>query len=59
MVYTFDDYKKEVFAKNHKIKELYENEWLKYAIAERIKKPENKNECLSLNWQNLQIQHNL
>lgn len=38
MVYTFDDYKKEVFAKNPKIKELYENEWLKYAIAERIKK---------------------
>lgn len=38
MVYTFDDYKKEVFVRNPKIKELYENEWLKYAIAERIKK---------------------
>ncbi len=38
MVYTFDDYKKEVFAKNPKIKELYEEEWLKYSIAQRIKK---------------------
>jgi hypothetical protein len=38
MVYTFEDYKKEVFEKNPKIKELYENEWLKYIIAERIKK---------------------
>jgi len=38
MVYTFDEYKKEVFAKNPKIKELYENEWLKYTIDERIKK---------------------
>jgi hypothetical protein len=38
MVYTFDDYKKEVFEKNPKIKELYEEEWLKYSIAQRIKK---------------------
>ena len=38
MVYTFDDYKKEVFTKNPKIKELYEEEWLKYSIAQRIKK---------------------
>lgn len=38
MVYTFDDYKKEVFAKNPNIKELYEIEWLKYAIAQRIQK---------------------
>lgn len=38
MVYTFEDYKKEVFEKNPKAKELYEQEWLKYIIAQRIKK---------------------
>ncbi|MDD2871740.1 MAG: helix-turn-helix transcriptional regulator [Candidatus Gracilibacteria bacterium] len=38
MVYTFEDYKKEVFERNPKAKELYEEEWLKYIIAERIKK---------------------
>lgn len=42
MEYTFEDYKKEVFAKNPKIKELYENEWLKHIIAERIKKAREK-----------------
>ncbi len=38
MVYTFEDYKKEVFEKNPNIKELYDQEWLKYMIAQRIKK---------------------
>lgn len=38
MTYTFEDYKKEVFERNPKAKELYEDEWLKYIIAERIKK---------------------
>lgn len=42
MTYIFEDYQKEVFAKNPKIKELYENEWLKYIIAERIKKAREK-----------------
>lgn len=37
MIYTFEDYKKEVFAKNPKIKSLYDEEWLKYAISQRIK----------------------
>lgn len=38
MVYTFDDYKKEAFEKNPKTKELYEQHWLNYIIAERLKK---------------------
>jgi hypothetical protein len=38
MEYTFEDYKKEVFERNPKIKELCEEEWLKYIIAQRIKK---------------------
>jgi hypothetical protein len=38
MVYTFEDYKKEVFARNPKAKELYEQYWLNYLIAERFKK---------------------
>lgn len=38
MTYTFEDYKKEVFEKNPKTKELYEQYWLNYIIAERLKK---------------------
>jgi hypothetical protein len=38
MVYTFDEYQKEVFERNPKIKELCEQEMLKYIIAQRIKK---------------------
>lgn len=42
MVYTFDDYKKEAFSKNPKTKELYEQYWLNYLIAERLKKAREK-----------------
>lgn len=38
MVYTFEQYQKEVFARNPKIKELCEKEMLNYIIAERLKK---------------------
>ncbi|MDD3144600.1 MAG: helix-turn-helix transcriptional regulator [Candidatus Gracilibacteria bacterium] len=38
MTYTFEDYKKEVFERNPKTKELYEQYWLNYVIAERLKK---------------------
>lgn len=38
MTYTFEDYKKETFEKNPKTKELYEQYWLNYVIAERLKK---------------------
>lgn len=38
MTYTFEDYKKEAFEKNPKSKELYEQYWLNYVIAERFKK---------------------
>jgi hypothetical protein len=42
MVYTFDDYKKEVFERNPKTKELYEQYWLNYLIAERLKQAREK-----------------
>jgi len=38
MTYTFEDYKKEAFERNPKTKELYEQYWLNYVIAERLKK---------------------
>lgn len=42
MVYTFEQYEKEVFQRNPKIKELCDNLWLNYFIAERIKKAREK-----------------
>lgn len=42
MTYTFEDYKKEAFKKNPKIKELYEQYWLNYLIAERLKQAREK-----------------
>jgi hypothetical protein len=42
MVYTFEQYEKEVFERNPKIKELCDNLWLNYFIAERIKKAREK-----------------
>ena len=38
MNYTFEQYEKEVFERNPKIKELCEKEMLNYVIAERLKK---------------------
>jgi hypothetical protein len=38
MIYTFADYEKKVFERNPHIKELCEQEMLKYIIAERIKR---------------------
>lgn len=38
MTRTFEEYKKEVFERNPHIKEMYNHEWLKYIIAERIKR---------------------
>lgn len=38
MVYTFEQYEKEVFERNPKIKELCEKEMLNYLIAQRLKK---------------------
>ena len=38
MNYTFEQYEKEVFERNPKIKELCEKEMLNYIIAERLKK---------------------
>jgi len=38
MVYTFEDYQKEVFERNPKIKELCEKEIMNYIIAQRLKK---------------------
>lgn len=42
MMYTFEDYKKEAFEKNPKTKELYEQYWLNYLIAERLKQAREK-----------------
>ncbi|MDD5213662.1 MAG: helix-turn-helix transcriptional regulator [Candidatus Gracilibacteria bacterium] len=42
MVYTFEQYQKEVFERNPKIKELCEKEMLNYIIAERLKKAREK-----------------
>ncbi|MDP3380258.1 MAG: hypothetical protein Q8S84_01580 [bacterium] len=38
MTYTFDEYQKEVFERNPKIKELCEQEMINYLVAQRIKK---------------------
>lgn len=38
MTYTFDEYEKEVFERNPKIKELCEQEMINYLVAQRIKK---------------------
>lgn len=42
MVYTLEQYEKEVFERNPKAKELYEQYWLNYIIAERLKKAREK-----------------
>ena len=38
MVYTFEQYEKEAFERNPKIKELCDKEMLNYLIAKRLKK---------------------
>jgi len=40
--YTHEDYKKEVFLKDSELKELYEEEHLKYMISKEIKNIRNK-----------------
>jgi hypothetical protein len=42
MNYTFEQYEKEVFERNPKIKELCEKEMLNYLIAERLKQAREK-----------------
>ena len=42
MVYTFNDYQKETFERNPKIKELCEQEMLNYLVAQRLKKAREK-----------------
>ncbi|MDD2871579.1 MAG: helix-turn-helix transcriptional regulator [Candidatus Gracilibacteria bacterium] len=38
MTYTFDQYEKEVFKRNPKIKDLCDQEMINYLVAQRIKK---------------------
>lgn len=38
MTYTFEEYEKEVFTRNPKIKELCDQEMINYLVAQRIKK---------------------